>query len=54
MKGQPLGDTPEQVREDVVRAQLFGADHVFFDMGMVGVPLDDQLRFMERLRAVTA
>lgn len=33
----------------VGRAAELSVDHVFFDMGMVGVPLATQLRFMEQL-----
>lgn len=46
---QPFSGSAEQVTEDLLRAEELGVDHVFLDMGMVGVSLDDQLRFMERL-----
>lgn len=45
-----LSGTVEQIREDIARLEQIGANHVFFDLNTSHTPIDDQLRFLERLR----
>lgn len=48
----PLSGSIEQVREDVSRLEKNGIGHVFFNLGLTSHDIDDQLRLIDRLRAV--
>ncbi|HLZ57606.1 MAG TPA: TIGR03619 family F420-dependent LLM class oxidoreductase [Ktedonosporobacter sp.] len=46
----PLSGSLEQIREDVQRLESMGIGHVFFDL--VAMPVNEQLRLLEKLRCV--
>lgn len=50
----PLSGSIEQVREDVSRLSQLGIDHVFFNLGLTTYDITEQVRLLERLRAVAA
>lgn len=47
----PLSGSHEKVVEDLQRMRELGADEVFFDMNRYAVPVKEQFRLLERLRA---
>ncbi len=49
-----LSGTVEQIREDIARLEQIGANHVFFDLNTSHTSIDDQLRFLERLRTTAS
>ncbi len=46
----PLSGTHGKVVEDLKRMREMGVDEVFFDMNRYAVPVEEQLRVLERLR----
>lgn len=48
----PLRGSIEQIRDDMQRLADMGVKHVFFDL--VAMPVDEQLRVLEKLRRVTS
>ncbi len=46
----PLSGSLAQIREDVQRLERMGVQHIFFDL--VSVPVNEQLRLLEKLRHV--
>ena len=50
----PLTGSHEQVAEDLGRLRDAGVDEVFFDMNRFSIPVRDQFRLLDRLRAATA
>jgi probable F420-dependent oxidoreductase len=50
----PLSGSHEKVVEDLGRLREMGVDEVFFDMNRYAVPVDEQLRLLERLRAAAS
>jgi len=50
----PLVGSHEQVVEDLRRLRALGVAETFFDMTRLGVPVDEQFRLVERLRAAVA
>lgn len=47
----PLSGSHEKVVEDLERMREIGVDEVFFDMNRYAVPVQEQFRLLERLRA---
>ena len=47
----PLSGSHEKVVEDLERLRGLGVDEVFFDMNRYAVPVKEQFRLLERLRA---
>jgi alkanesulfonate monooxygenase SsuD/methylene tetrahydromethanopterin reductase-like flavin-dependent oxidoreductase (luciferase family) len=45
-----LTGSVEQMREDVERLRDLGVDHAFLDLNFGAIPVDEQLKVMERLR----
>jgi probable F420-dependent oxidoreductase len=50
----PLGGSPEQVSEDLERLRQLEVDELFFDMNRFSIPVEEQLRAVERLRTLAA
>lgn len=50
----PLGGSPEQVSEDLERLRQLEVDELFFDMNRFSIPVEEQFRAVERLRALAA
>ena len=48
----PLGGSPEQVAQDLGRLRELEVDELFFDMNRFSVPVEEQFRAVERLRAL--
>jgi probable F420-dependent oxidoreductase len=48
----PLGGSPEQVAEDLGRLRELEVDELFFDMNRFSIPVEEQFRAVERLRAL--
>lgn len=46
----PLSGSHGKVAEDLERMRQFGVDEVFFDMNRYAVPVEEQLKMLERLR----
>ena len=46
----PLGSSLEQVAQDVGRLHELEVDEHFFDMNRFSVPVEEQIRAVERLR----
>jgi probable F420-dependent oxidoreductase len=44
----PFAGSVEQIRADLERARGMGVNHVFFDLGFVETPIEQQLRFLEQ------
>jgi probable F420-dependent oxidoreductase len=50
----PLGGSPEQVAEDLERLRQLEVDELFFDMNRFSIPVEEQFRAVDRLRALVA
>jgi hypothetical protein len=50
----PLGGSPEQVAGDLERLREMGVDELFFDMNRFSIPVEEQFRTIDRLRALAA
>jgi hypothetical protein len=50
----PLGGSPEQVAGDLERLREMEVDELFFDMNRFYIPVEEQFRALERLRALVA
>ena len=48
----PLGGSPEQVVQDLGRLRELEVDELFFDMNRFSMPVEEQFRAVERLRAL--
>jgi probable F420-dependent oxidoreductase len=50
----PLAGSPEQVVEDLERLREMQIEELFFDMNRFSIPVEEQFRALERLRALAA